>query len=268
MRKKPHAGPEAARGFEDDISAYLDGGFAHAAAAAVDRCGELALPKVETEIQAAKASSGPRRRRGTASNGCRAGRCVYGSGRSRGRRRRLRARGGGEDPSTWDAPRGPRRRKTRSVPESLDMIAREQARRRRRRAVPLGARLYEEAWRGGGALLKLPFHKTTRGPASRRRGLRGARDDGHQIGLAGGPRDLPQGRRGGHAPRGGAPRSRTTSSASGGRGPEAPIFDDHDAAKNDAADDAHASPRPGGACTIAARSARRRPPGRRCRWRS
>ena len=134
VRKKPHAGPEVVReDFEDDISAYLDGGLPMPPPPPLSDEEKLALlRKSKLKFQAAKnefgaeATAWHREQLKLAARD----KCVYGPGAPGapcdGGRARVR---GGEDLSTWDAAaKAAQTKKPPPGPESLDMIAlREQA---------------------------------------------------------------------------------------------------------------------------------------------
>ena len=152
VRKKPHAGPEVVReDFEDDISAYLDGGLPMPPPPPLSDEEKLALlRKSKLKFQAAKdefgaeATAWHREQLKLAARD----KCVYGPGAPGapcdGGRARVR---GGEDLSTWDAAaRAAQTKKPAPVPESLDMIAlrAEAATGDAGAQYRLGARLYED----------------------------------------------------------------------------------------------------------------------------
>ena len=268
VRKNPHAGPEVVReDFEDDISAYLDGGLPMPPPPPLTDEEKLGLlRKSKLKFQAAKdefgaeATAWHREQLKLAARD----RCVYGPGAPGapcdGGRARVR---GGEDRSTWDAAaRAAQTKKPPPGPESPDVAAlrAEAATGDADAQYRLGARLYGDKKERGGALSEAGRRKTTRGHARARRAYAAPVDDQIRLDLqealvllprAGGPRRRAAARR---VPGRRFPRGR-------GRGAGGADFDDHDAAATNDADASRAAhdARIGGAPgSIAARSARRR----------
>jgi hypothetical protein len=247
VRKKPHAGPEVVReDFEDDISAYLDGGLPMPPPPPLtDEEKRALLRKSKLKFQAAKdefgaeATAWHREQLKLAARD----RCVYGPGAPGapcdGGRARVR---GGEDLSTWDAAaRAAQTKKPAPVPESLDMIAlREQAATGDAEAqYRLGARLYEDK-KGAEAerFLKLAAAQDhAEACFALGEAYAAPVDDGIRLDLTEALKYFRKAARAGHA----AARRRAAFlddvfREAAAEGPEAPIFDDDDAAaKNDAA---------------------------------
>ncbi|CAH0365326.1 unnamed protein product [Pelagomonas calceolata] len=253
VRKKPHAGPEVVReDFEDDISAYLDGGLPMPPPPPLtDEEKRELLRKSKLKFQAAKdefgaeATAWHREQLKLAARD----RCVYGPGAPGapcdGGRARVR---GGEDLSTWDAAaRAAQTKKPAPGPESLDMKAlREQAATGDAEAqYRLGARLYEDK-KGAEAerFLKLAAAQHhAQACVALGEAYAAPVDDQIRLDLQEALKYFRKAARAGHA----AARRRAAFlddvfREAEAEGPEAPIFDDDDAAaKNDAAAAARAA---------------------------
>ena len=247
IRKKPHAGPEVVReDFEDDISAYLDGGLPMPPPPPLTDEEKLALlRKSKLKFLAAKdefgeeATAWHREQLKLAARD----RCVYGPGAPGapcdGGRARVR---GGEDLSTWDAAaRAAQTKKPAPVPESLDMIAlrAEAATGDADAQYRLGARLYEDK-KGAEAerFLKMAAAQDhARACFALGEAYAAPVDDQIRLDLQEALKYFRKAARAGHA----AARRRAAFlddvfREAEAEGPEAPIFDDDDAAaKNDAA---------------------------------